>query len=821
MVRPELAPDAPVRGGMLLPRDPNMLPVPLEHTTIMIEVVGPLAETKVVQRFRNRHASPLDALYVFPLPTEAAVSSFELRIGERIIRSMVRERAEAEAAYRAAAARGGDVALVTQERPNLFTIELANLQPGELVEACLVFFSQVPFDDGWFSLAMPTVVLPRYVPTGHPARPQDGVLPLLPEGGADHTLDLRISLDVGRLAEVETQGAKFDLTHEPGGRVTASLQAATAVPDRDLVIRYRPAGEQYRAAAFAYREAGHPGAALIMLTPQVAPATHEVLPREVLFVFDRSGSMGGDSIVQARNALRACLRALNAGDTFNIFPFDDHVERLAPVPLPFTQASVDAADAFIASIQARGGTEIVAALTAALDQPRDPLRLRIVVFLTDGAVGNEDQVLRSLTSRLNEARIFAFGVGSAVNRFLLDELASVGRGSVEYIVPGEAIEPAVQRFQRRAALPLICDLSIDWGGAQVDDLLPDPLPDLYAGQPLILMLRYYGPRTQQVTVTVRGRTPRGLFRERLELDLSAATPERTGVWRALPRLWARAYLARLASQARLDPRRAPALEAQARALAVEYGLLSAHTAFLAEQEAPVDAEGRRATARVLVPVHLPAGTRREAFEPVDAMLGGGASFGGLTGAIQFDAFAASPYPQMKASYAPQSRTAQRAGVRRTGVAGQPAPSLSPAMRREAALRFLARTQEVNGAWAGDEVVTALAVLAFVLAGHTPRSGDFRPQLTRTLAWLAARSEPGYAVALALQVLRGDPCDQNAAAALARDVILAAGIRGEDLPGRQTIGGDTDGAVVSGAGSLLRPTRETLALTAALAILIGP
>lgn len=838
MTRPELQPGAPLRGGLLLPRDEALPPVPLEHTAIEVEVTGPLAVTGVTQRFRNGHSAPLDALYVFPLPDEAAVSELELRVGERTIRGEVRARDEAEAAFHEAAGRGADAALLTRERPNLFAVELANLQPGELVEVRLRLFSQVPFDDGWFTLAIPTVTLPRYVPAGEPAGPREGVVPLLPEGAAGHTLSVRVSLDLGRALELEPVGSEFDITKEHG-RTVATLRDPAAVPDRDIVLRYRPAGDGYSAAAFAYRAAGQPGAALLMLTPRVSPDLAEVLPRELLFVFDRSGSMGGESIAQARNALRACLRSLNPGDSFNIFPFDNHVERLAPAPLPFTQQSVDAADAFIAGIEARGGTEIVGALSAALDQPRDPGRLRVVVFLTDGAVGNEDAVLQALASRLNEARVFAFGVGSAVNRFLLDRLAAVGRGSAEYIMPGEPIEPAVQRFQRRAAMPLVSDISLDWGGLRVSDELPAPLPDLYAGQPLVVLARYSGAGDQSGAVTVRGRTPRGPFAERVEVALPAATPDRRGAWAALPKLWARARIAALEDQARLDRGRASTYEAEVRALALEHGLLSGQTALVAVEEPPEGAEGRRATARTVVPVHLPAGTRREAFE--STLLGGGGmhlsalysaapapiaaspravarrqSAGGIAqrflGALRGD------LARMEAAGAPQPEA-----WRPAAPAGDPAPAArrreaGPAERRDAALRFLARTQEVSGAWAGDRAATALAALAFALGGHTAQRGDFRPQLARAAAWLRGQ-EPDPLGELALRAIAGEAVDSAVARARAQEVAAAAGLDPERLASAQRLGGDADGAVLRPGADHLRPSAETLALTAALALLV--
>lgn len=822
MARAEPAPDASVSGGRLLPREANLPPVPLEHTAIAVEVVGPLAETVMTQRFRNRHRAALDALYVFPLPSEAAVSELELRVGERVIRGAVQPRAEARRLFDQAAEQGHDAALLAQERPNMLSVEVANLQPDEVVEVRLRYFERVPYDDGWFTLVVPTVVLPRYLPGGMLANPKDGAVPLLPPEVAGHTLSVEISLDAGRLAEIDIPNDQFEV-REARGRHIATLRDPAAVPDRDLVLRYRPAGAGYRAAAFVFRQAGRPGALLLSLTPQAAPAPEEVLPREMLFVFDRSGSMGGESIVQARNALRACLRALNPGDSFNIFPFDNFVERLAPAPLPFTQANVDAADRFIAGIEARGGTEIVAALAEALAQPRDPKRLRVVVFLTDGAVGNENLVLRELTARLGEARVFAFGVGSAVNRFLLDKLAEVGRGVTEYILPGEAIEPAVERFQRRAALPLLRDLHVEWGGAHVSDVLPAPLPDLYAGQPLILLARFNAPHDERALLTFKARAARGSFAETMVLDLPAATPDRGGVWAALPKLWARARIAALEDTARLEPRHAPGLEQEILALALEHGLLSSQTAFVAVEEPPPDAGRQRAEGRVVVPVHLPAGTRREAFE--------GPSRPALLGGV---VYAAGAMPSFKAPFELHSARldsarlesmdyatldSARAWAARGARRGAPPAAPTPTERRDAALRYLARTQSVNGSWADDEQATSLAALAFVVAGHTALAGAFRPQLIRAARWLAAHAPAeGALAALARAALEGAPVEASVAAAAAAATLRAAGLSRAEAIALQRLGGDADGAVAPPAADLLRPAATVLALTAALAIL---
>lgn len=833
MERPELS--EPPRAGLLLPREAELPPVPLEHTAIEAAVVGPVADVLVAQRFRSTHSAPLDALYVFPLPADAAVRELELEIGARRVRGELRERAEARQRYEQAAAAGADAALLNQERPNLFAVEVANLQPGETVQVRLRYAARVPLDDGAFSLAIPTVATPRYQPADHD--PADaarvGATPLLPTGAAGHTLAITVSLDAGRLAELESPSHEIEIVEERGRHVVR-LRDGAAVPDRDFVLRYRPAGSGYAAAALSYRAPGQPGTLLVMLTPVGVPAPAAVLPRELLFVLDRSGSMAGEAIAQARNALRACLRALNPGDVFNIFPFSSQVTQLAAEPLPFTQASVDAADAYIAGIQASGGTEIRGALEAALARPADPERLRVLVFLTDGAVSNEDAVLQALASRLGEARVFAFGIGSAVNRFLLDKLAELGRGSAEYILPGEPIEPAIQRFQGRAAQPLLRDIAVDWGGARISDALPTPIPDLYAGQPLVLLARYHAPRDERATLRLTGRSARGSYSESLELDLPVATPDRGPAWALLPALWARARLEGLLTEIRHRGANSQAIETEARELALAHGLLSPYTAFVAAAEPPPDATGRRAGETVVVPIHLPAGTRREAFEPPPVAAGpslysvAGAAMAGpramaapgrsrtptglaarFLNALRRDLAGAEGAPAAPPPAAPYAPTPAAAGPRRDAT---------PSERRDAALRALARTQAVAGSWADDALATALALAAFARAGHTERAGDFRPQLGRANAWLAgAGPTPGEPQALLARL---------ADALAQRSPELAAALRGDAEQARaalaafQRLGGDTDGLVILPGNDPQRPDALAFALTAALALVSG-
>jgi Ca-activated chloride channel homolog len=523
--RPELYAGLAITEGMLVPNDRALPPVPLKHTDVEATIVGPLCDVALRQEFHNTHSAPIEALYVFPLPEDAAVSALTLTIGDHVVKGDIRERDAARNDYEQARDAGQGAALLEQHRPNLFGVSVTNIQPDERVLVQLRFVLRLPFDDGGYEWVLPTTITPRYTPRSEAGHAPPAA-PLLPEGTRDgHTIAIRVTIDSGALSNVASPSHPITVEAGRAGRTTVALQHQAELPNRDFVLRYRASGPEHRAAAYTVREQGQAGTLLLTLLPQLDPAPETIVPRELLFVFDRSGSMGGEPIVAARNALRACLRGLNPSDVFNIFPFDHAVEQFRPASQPFTQESVDAADAYIATIESRGGTEILQALQQALAQPSDPERLRVIVFLTDGAVGDEERVLRELHHGLRDARVFAFGIGSAVNRYLLDKLAETGRGNVEYVYPGQDIEQAVLRFQNRAAFPLLTDIAVDWGGAAVTDAAPTVLPDLYAGQPVVLLARFASSGT--TGVTLRGRTRQGPWQHTLPIEWPSVTPDRS------------------------------------------------------------------------------------------------------------------------------------------------------------------------------------------------------------------------------------------------------------------------------------------------------
>lgn len=799
--------DIPITTGTLIPTDPSIPPLVLKHTDIQTTIIGPLCHVHMTQQFHNSHTRPVEALYVFPLPEDAAVTNMTLQIGDRTITSDIREREQAQQAYAQASAAGQGAALLEQERPNIFTVSVANIQPNQQVSVSFDFHDRVPYDNDTFEFVLPTVVLPRYTPEDSSDVPDADRLttPLIAKDVRDgHTLSIRIELDAGSLTALSSPSHDI-ATETQVGRTIVTLRQEDSIPNKDFILRYTVASNKVEAIPYTYRPTDQTGTMLLLLTPHVQVPPDDIFPREVLFVLDRSGSMGGDSIVQARNALRSCLRSLNPGDLFNIFPFDNRVEQFAPQPVAFTQENLDRSDGYVENIDARGGTEILKALTCAFEQPRSPEHLRVVVFLTDGAVSNEDQVLRKLHKNLNESRVYAFGIGSAVNRFLLDKLAEVGRGSVEYIFPGQDIEEAVQRFQNRAAFPVLTDIHLDWGKAALSDVYPQPLPDLYAGQPLTILARFHKHGETRLRIT--GRTRRGPYEQTLTLDLPQETPDRSNHWAVLPRVWARARIDALMTKERHEPKQKSKVRDEILGLALEHRVLSPYTAFVAVEEHRAEHDTRDQAQRVIVPIHLPQGTLREAFES-DTHAFYAMGSGMVAGLSQVRAMAAPSAPRRKAkgflsrmSAAPSpagppaepmafdahlgvSDSFARAEDEEMDMMADapitpepaPAPHVPPTQRYDAALRYLARTQRVSGAW-GDESspeTTALVLLAFVRGGHTDRAGDYRPQLQRAVRWLISQAQaPSLSPIVALALARLADATGADAHIAARDTALAA------------------------------------------------
>ena len=708
--------------------------LPLKHTAVVAQITGPVASVSVTQRFGNPFDHPIELTYLFPLPHEAAVVGFELRVGARVVHSRVEEAEAARQAYDVARDSGRRAGLVEERRANLFSIELANIQPGETILATMRYHERLRFDDGEYRFVFPMGLTPKYHHDPREAARTDS--PTAASGSPIGTVDVQVAIDAGvALEEPKSPSHAIEVSRIDERRVHVRT-AGEIIPNKDLVVRYRVAEDDVRAAAWM---AKGKAASTLLLTaiPPRLDADAEPAPREFVFVIDRSGSMTGGPMDQARNALRACIRSLGSADTFAILAFDDHLEWQQPRPGAVTQEAVKAADAWLTGVYARGGTEITQAVEAALALPADKARQRYILFLTDGAVSSEREVLAVVRKRIGAGRMFTFGIGPSVNRALLTGMASAGRGTAEFLQVNEDIEEALIRFQDRVSYPAVQDVQVEWKGVRAWDVYPSTLPDLYHGQPLELAARVQTTGSERGAVVLTGK--RGREDWRLEIALPDADDDA-----AVGRVWAKARTSALLDEIDAGSSDTSTLRAEVLSLALEHHLVTRFTSLVAiDDETTTGGESKR----VRVSTPLPEGLVAEGFFGGPLSAAGGAITGTFAIPAAFRARSAPQAVARSASAMPPAPPAQFFAS--LGAAEEPAPAAGS----EDPLRDLARTQNVSGSWgSGDREIelTAEAILAFVRRGHTTRSGHYRRQLAKALQWLlAAKATGAAAVARAL------------------------------------------------------------------------
>lgn len=603
----------------LSPEDGVEVPVPLKHTAVEAHVAGFLAAVDVVQSFHNPFDGKIEAVYRFPLPQSAAVDEFLMVIGERRIRGILREREEAERLYRNARSQGYTASLLTQERPNLFTQAVANIEPGVAIDVHIRYLHTLRLEDDWFEFRFPMIVAPRYnppylvdgsgadgvgaVPRGAPgASGQATELEYLrPNERSGHDISLAVALETGiELREVHSPTHAVEVEQEGPDAAQVRLRSHDSIPNRDFVLRYKVGGDRARGALVTH-QSGDAGTFALMLMP---PEEARALPRqplELVFVVDRSGSMSGSSLELAKRAVRRGLAGLRPDDRFQIVSFSDEARRFERRAVPATESNLKRGRRFVDQIEADGGTEMMDAVREVFDGREGGERRRCVMFLTDGLVGNESEVLREVHQRLGRSRVFCFGIGSASNSYLAERLSVLGRGAVGFIGPNDDAEAIADAFLERVGHPALSDPWIDWGGLEVWDVYPARVPDLFPGRPVLITGRFRG---QGGAVRVHGELGGGERVLALDARWDASTHP------GLPHLWARRKIAHLHEEALVAgaPHAGEYRDAM-RAVALEHGLLSAWTAFVAV-DSTRRTEGDHGTT-VAVPVPVPEGIRYE------------------------------------------------------------------------------------------------------------------------------------------------------------------------------------------------------------------
>ncbi|MGD0014261.1 MAG: VIT and VWA domain-containing protein [Bryobacteraceae bacterium] len=614
---------APATAGSLVSLDSQGKPrglCPLKHTDVKAEISGFLARVTVTQEFTNPYQEKIEAVYTFPLPQNSAVDDMTMLVGTRTVRGVIKPREEARAVYEAARAAGHVASLLDQERPNIFTQSVANIMPGERVKITISYVETLKYEDGEYEFVFPMVVGPRYIP-GQPTGRQGGgwapdtdrvpdasriTPPVTPPGTrAGHDISLEVQLDAGvPLDGLACPTHEVDIVRPGIHTAVVRLKDEATIPNKDFILRYDVAGRRIADAVLTHRAQRGGFFTLILQPPdRIAPA--DLTPKELVFVLDTSGSMMGFPIEKAKEAMRLALEGLNPQDTFNLITFSDETHILFPEPVAATPANMRRAQEFLASRYGGGGTEMMKAIRAALDPSDSQDHVRIVCFMTDGYVGNDMEIIAEIQRHPN-ARVFSFGIGSSVNRFLLEAMARHGRGEVEYVGLNEDGSAAARRFHERVRNPLLTDISIDWGGLPVTDPFPKRIPDLFSAKPVIIHGRY--SHAARGTIRLMGQVAGRPFSRSIQVDLPGSEPRHD----VLASLWARTRIDDLMAQdynGLQNGNVSADLRNQITQLGLEYRLMTQFTSFVAVEEMIVTDGGQ--PRRIDVPVEMPEGVSYE------------------------------------------------------------------------------------------------------------------------------------------------------------------------------------------------------------------
>lgn len=600
--------DQPI-GGLYVQTDDKQLVFPLKHTEVQAKIAGNVSRVEVTQTFENPFTKALEAVYVFPLPDEAAVDDMEIKIGDRIIKGSIKKREEAKQIYEQAKQQGRTAGLLEQERDNIFTQSLANIKPGEQIDVTIRYTDSLKFEGGNYEFVFPMVVGPRFIPgtaidgSGDTDQVPDAsriTPPIIPpDTRSGHDIGVTVEIDAG-IPISNVYSTSHQLRIEGDGQIVrVKLGREDSIPNKDLIVRYQVAGDNTQATVLTHSDerGGH---FAIYFIPALEYRTEEIVPKDVVFLMDTSGSQMGDPLLKCQELMRRLINGLNPDDTFTIVDFSDVTTQLSPRPLRNTPQNRTKAINYINQLQANGGTYLLNGIRTVLSFPAaQEGRLRSVVLLTDGYIGNENEVLAEVQRQLKPGnRLYCFGVGSSPNRFLLNRLAEIGRGTSQIVRQDESTEEVAEKFFRQINNPVLTNIQITWKGTgETPVTYPSVVPDLFAEQPLVL----FG-RKQDRTATNLCITGNAAGGHRYEKTFNLIF-EDTGN-PAIAQLWGRARIKDL-----MKPMFSYETKVGVEAVtetALTYQLLSQYTAFVAVSD-DVRVNPDSDSVSMEVPVEIPQG----------------------------------------------------------------------------------------------------------------------------------------------------------------------------------------------------------------------
>lgn len=608
--------------------------LPLEHTHVDIRISGNLQRVTVRQIYGNPFEEVINTVYTFPLPQSGAVDRMDMWIGDRLIRGKIHERELARQIYEEAIEAGQTASLLEQERPNIFTQSVGNILPGDSIVIEISYVAPIEYDDGEYEIVFPMVVGPRFVPPGGFVRrifdlyevstsveDADRITPpIVPEGfrtGYDIELSVTLNAGIG-IVDYESLNHEVETDLHFNGTATITLKNEDEIPNRDFVLRWRTASDRIQTGVITHN-GGLGGHFMLILQPDADISVDRITPKEMFFVVDCSGSMSGQPMEVAKETVRQFVSGMNPDDTFQIMRFSETASSMSRSPLTNTETNVSDGIAYINAMSGTGGTMMIEGVRAAIGYPEDSERMRFVIFLTDGYIGNEGEILGELQSTLGEnTRLFSVGVGSSPNRYLIEGLAEEGRGHAYYVGYNEDPSEAVGAIYQKINDPYLVGIDIDWGDLDVHDIYPSRIPDLYAGEPLVIVGRYDGSGTETIHLsgTVAG--------SRWSQDLRVVLPAHREDNDVIATLWARKKIHDL-NRDMYDvygyASHDQDIVDEITDTALDYQIMSEYTSFVAvSEEVRTDPDGNPVT--VLVPVNMPDGV---SYEGVFGQAGEGSS----------------------------------------------------------------------------------------------------------------------------------------------------------------------------------------------------
>ena len=582
--------------------DPEIDQLPLKSTSVKVNVSGVIADVVVRQVYTNEGTRPLEAIYVFPASTRAAVYGMTMTIGERTITAKIRKRTEARQEYEQAKQAGQSASLLEQQRPNVFQMNVANILPGDAIRVELKYTELLIPTDSVYELVYPTVVGPRYSSQPAAEAPDSDRWienPYLHEGELPpYTFDIAVDLAAGlSIQKITCPSHAVNVTYESPALASVRLDGSEKHGgNRDFILRYRLAGNQVETGLLLF-EGEEENFFLLMAQPPYRVRPAQIPPREYLFIVDVSGSMHGFPLNISKKLLRDLLNTLKPTDRFNVLLFAGASSLMAEQSLPATPGNLHHAITLIDRQRGGGGTELLPALRRALSLPKPEGYARTIVIATDGYVSVETEAFDLIQNNLNRANMFAFGIGSSVNRYLIEGMARVGQGEPFVVTKPEQAPRQAERFRKLIESPVLTGVTLDFDGFDAYDVEPPTIPDVMAQRPVIVFGKWQGER--QGTIRLRGIAGNGPFTQ--DIHVAAVTPLDTNA--ALRYLWARHRIATLSDYNRLSPQ--DERIQQVTSLGLSYNLLTAYTSFVAI-DSKVRLQGEPA-ATVQQPLPLPQG----------------------------------------------------------------------------------------------------------------------------------------------------------------------------------------------------------------------